>query len=355
MVLCELIAATGLDGIDILGNKNIDISGVAEIFNARKGDLTFAIKPCFMKQVYDDCDASAVIVPRNFTGKENSGLCIIKADDPYHLWAECIRVFAKPVVSNGVISEKSCVSANSVIGENVSIGPFVVIEEGVIIGDNTIIKSNCHIGRDCRIGKDNIFYPNVVVREECIIGDSCMIHSGVAIGGDGYGFVEAKSSGAIVKVPQIGIVRIGNNVEIGANSTVDRAAVGVTEIGDNTKIDNLVQIAHNVKIGENCFIVAQSGISGSTEIGNAVKIAGQSGIVGHLKIGDNATIAARSVVMSNVPSGEIYSGFPARPHKVEMKIKASLKRLPEIVRVFFKLKRSDYGNKICGVDKIEKD
>ena len=355
MVLSELIAATGLEGIEFVGNKDVEITGVAEIFNAQKNDLTFAIKPCFMKQVYDDCEASAVIVSRDFSGQEKTGLCLIKSDDPYHLWAECIRLFSKPVVSNGVIDDQTSISSDVVLGENVSIGPFSVIEEGVEIGDNTIIKSNCFIGQNCKIGKDNIVYPNVVLREESIIGNGCIIHSGVAIGGDGYGFVEAKCSRSIVKIPQIGIVKIGNNVEIGANSTVDRAAVGVTEIGDNTKIDNLVQIAHNVKIGKNCFIVAQSGISGSTEIGDEVKIAGQCGVVGHLKIENNATIAARSVVMGNVPAGEIYSGFPARPHKVEMKIKAALKRLPEIVRVFFKLKRSDYGNKICGVDKIEKE
>lgn len=355
MDLCRLIAATGIEGVEYSGETDVDITGVSEIFNARPGDLTFAIKPCFMAQVYEDCKASAVIVPKSFKGHEKSDLCLVKSDDPYYLWAECIRVFAKPVVSDGVISDRAFVSEKAVIGENVSIGPFTVIESGAVIGPGTIIKSNCYVGEGCSIGKDNLIYPNVTVREGCIVRDRCIIHSGVVIGGDGFGFVEAVKTHEIVKIPQIGIVRIGSNVEIGANTTIDRAAVGVTEIGDNTKIDNLVQIAHNVKIGRNCFIVAQSGISGSSEIGQGVKIAGQSGIVGHLKIGDYATVAARSVVMSNVPPGEIYSGFPARPHKVEMKIKAAMKRLPEIMRLFFQMKRTKHTENICENNSIEKE
>jgi UDP-3-O-[3-hydroxymyristoyl] glucosamine N-acyltransferase len=231
----------------------------------------------------------------------------------------------------------AAVDASSQIGAHAAIGPFTTIEKAVTIGEGSVIYSGCYIGARVQIGPHAIIYPGVVLREDTHIGARVIIQPGAVLGSDGYGF--ATQEGKHHKIPQIGRVVIEDDVEIGANVTIDRATTGETRIGSGTKIDNLVHIAHNVQVGKNCLIVAQVGISGSTRIGNQVTLAGQVGVVGHLTIGDNAVIAAQSGVMNNVEPGSVLFGSPARPHREAMKLLAIYGKLSEIYDAVKALKK----------------
>ena len=229
------------------------------------------------------------------------------------------------------------------MGDNVAIGPYVVIEPGATIGSGATIMAHCYIGYSAAVGGQSLLYPSVTIRELVQVGSRVIIHSGTVIGSDGFGFVPGR--GGHTKIPQIGTVVIGDDVEIGANTAIDRATTGATTIGKGTKIDNLVHIAHNVHIGEHCFIAGQTGIAGSARIGNFVTFAGQSGAVGHITIGDGATIAGRAAVIGNVAPGETVSGYPARPHREAMKIEVLIRKLPEMYEWFKKASKSDAGHK----------
>jgi UDP-3-O-[3-hydroxymyristoyl] glucosamine N-acyltransferase len=216
------------------------------------------------------------------------------------------------------------------LGKNIAIGPFAIIEDNVILGDDTIVYGNSYIGHDTNIGTKCIIYPNVSIRERITLGNRVIIHCGTVIGSDGFGF--AKIRGVQEKIPQIGTVLIEDDVEIGANVTIDRARFDKTIIGKGTKIDNLVQIAHNVIIGENCIIVAQAGISGSTIVGKGVILAGQAGLVGHITVGDGAVAAAQAGVTKSIPAHTMVSGYPARPHDVAKRVNACVQNLPQLYK-----------------------
>jgi UDP-3-O-[3-hydroxymyristoyl] glucosamine N-acyltransferase len=223
------------------------------------------------------------------------------------------------------------------LGKDVAIGPYVVVEDNVSIGDKSIIYAGCFIGHHTRIGRDTFIYPHVSIRERISIGNRVIIHCGTVIGSDGFGFATIK--GLHHKIPQIGTVQIGDDVEIGANVTIDRARFDKTVIGNGTKIDNLVQIAHNVIIGENSIIVAQAGISGSTTIGKGVTLAGQAGLVGHITIGDGAVVAAQAGVTKSVPPNVTVSGYPARQHDAAKKVNACVQNLPKLYAKVEELKK----------------
>lgn len=218
-----------------------------------------------------------------------------------------------------------------------AIGAYVTIEDNVSIGDNTIIYGGCYVGQYTKIGKDTLIYPNVSIREYVNIGSRVVIHSGTVIGSDGFGF--ANMDGVYERIPQIGSVAIEDDVDIGSNVTIDRARFDKTIIGRGTKIDNLVHIAHNVVIGENCIIVAQVGISGSASIGKGVTLAGQVGVVGHITIGDGAIVAGRSGVTKSVAPGAFVSGFPAKPHGVAKRVNACVQNLPRLFETVGGLKK----------------
>jgi UDP-3-O-[3-hydroxymyristoyl] glucosamine N-acyltransferase len=220
------------------------------------------------------------------------------------------------------------VGAGVVLEENVSIQPFVVIEAGARIGANTVIGAHGYVGHEARIGRDCRFAPRVTICAGCLVGNRVIVHSGAVLGSDGFGFELA--GGRRVKIPQIGIVQVDDDVEIGANTTVDRARFGRTWIQEGTKIDNLVQIAHNVVIGKHCILISQGGISGSTRLGNYVTLAGQVGIVGHIEIGDGAVVAAKSGVSKSVPAGETVFGYPAGPMQEYKEQLACIARLPKL-------------------------
>ncbi|MEW6557138.1 MAG: UDP-3-O-(3-hydroxymyristoyl)glucosamine N-acyltransferase [Elusimicrobiota bacterium] len=332
-----------ITGGKILGDENTVVTNAAGIIEAEKGDITFVANPKY-EQYIGSTNASAIIISEKQKDKvyhadslRGVKIPAIVSPNPYLAYTKILVEIAKEKQKYpSGISNKCSISKSIVLGKNVAISDFVVIEENVEIGENTVFYPNCYIGSCVKIGNNCLIYPNVTIRENCIIGSNVIIHSGTVVGSDGFGYV--LESGSLKKIPQIGIVEIADDVEIGANVTIDRATTGKTFIGRGTKIDNLVQIAHNVQIGENSIIIAQAGISGSTKIGNGVTIAGQAGLVGHITIGNGAVIAARAGVIGDVPAKETVSGYPARPHKQAMKIYALLQKLPELFEEIKKLK-----------------
>jgi UDP-3-O-[3-hydroxymyristoyl] glucosamine N-acyltransferase len=313
-----------LDG-ELVGDPDAEITGLAKIQSASEGELTFLANPKYGKYL-ESTSATAVLISKT---QQSPDLDHIKVEDPYLSFLEILNLFHPPKDPDFKgIHSTAVVADTAQIGSNVQIGPNVYIGESVKIGSDTIIYPNCVVLDNVEIGDNCRLYPCVSVREGCQIGNRVIIHDGTIVGSDGFGF--APDGEKYKKIPQMGIVVIEDDVEIGANSTIDRATIGETIIKTGCKIDNLVQIAHNVEIDSNTVVAAQTGISGSTKIGKHVTIAGQVGTVGHIEIGDNAILAAKSGVSKNVPAGEIWFGYPAMTIMKQKKIEASLRRLPEM-------------------------
>ena len=304
-------------------DPNIMISDVRPLDQAGEGDLTFLSNLKYLDQ-FLNTNATACIAARAALKKFPKGLSILVAEDPYKAYARIANKFYQPVLGNGEVHPTAVISPKATIGKNPSIGAYVVIEENAVVGDNCIIGPHSFLNRGIRIGSDCRLGAGVVL-SFCQIGDNAFIHSGVKIGQDGFGF--APDPAEHVKIPQLGRVIIGSNCEFGANTTIDRGSGPDTIIGDNTWLDNLVQVGHNVTIGKGVIIAAQTGISGSTVIGDFVVIGGQVGLAGHIKIGEGAQVSAKSGVISDVPAGEIYAGFPARPRKQFFRQMATLRKL----------------------------
>ncbi len=317
----------------IVGNKDILISGFNGIQESREGDLTFLADSKYLSFVANS-KAIAVVTSYDVSIPNKT---IIQVDNPAASFAKIMIscIDNKSTLFEG-IHEKAIISKNVKLGDNVIVGPYAVIEEGAIVGDNTIIGAGCYVGYNTEIGKDCIFYANVTLREKIFIGNQVRIHNGTVIGADGYGYVQVE--GVHQKIPQIGTVVIEDNVEIGANVTIDRARFDKTVIGENSKLDNLVHIAHNCIIGKSCIIVAQCGIAGSTVIEDNCILAGQVGIVGHVTVGKNVVIASRTMVTKSLKAGAVYSGVPVSPHNEAKRINACVKRLPLYVKMIHELK-----------------
>jgi UDP-3-O-[3-hydroxymyristoyl] glucosamine N-acyltransferase len=303
------------------GDRDRSISGVAPLAQAKSDQLSFLSNRKYAADLAAT-KAGAVLVPKNLEGNDDRW---IRVDDPYFAFARIMtRWFSNRPMPKG-ISPRAVVSSSAKLGQNVVLGHFAIIGDEVVIGNNVIIFQGVSIEAGSIIGDDCIIYPNVSIYDGSRIGRRCIIHSGVVIGSDGYGF--ALNEGKHHKIPQIGIVRIEDDVEIGAGTTIDRAALGETVIGEGTKIDNLVQIGHNVKVGKHCLLVSQVGIAGSTELGDYVAVAGQSGFSGHLKIGNRVQVAAKSAVLADVPDDTKVMGSPAVPFTEFARRHAALKKL----------------------------
>ncbi|MBQ3452434.1 MAG: UDP-3-O-(3-hydroxymyristoyl)glucosamine N-acyltransferase, partial [Selenomonadaceae bacterium] len=295
--LAELI------GGSLTGDGSEKISGLSNIKMARAGDLIFAVPPHL--DAAKTCAASAVLIPLD---TENFPKPAIKVQDPRAAFAKLLEMFTPKIKIPVGISPKAHIGKDAKISDGATIMPFAVIDDGAEIKSGVIIYPHVYIGQHATIGEDTVVYSSATVREFCKIGKRCVIHSSAVIGSDGFGFTT--SNGVHTKVPQVGNVVIEDDVEIGAHVGIDRAAMGSTVIGHGTKIDNLVHIAHNCKIGANCLIVAQTGISGSTTVGDNVTFGGQVGTVGHIHIGGNSVYAARSGITKNMPEGFFGAGFP---------------------------------------------
>ncbi len=316
-------------GGDIDGDATLFIKGISTLKEAREGEISFLTSPKYKKEL-ETTKASAVIVDKKISLKGRPNLTLLKVDNANLAFAKVLTLFHKKEHTPIGISSEANIQEDVFLGEDVSVYPGVFISKGAHIGHRVTLMPGTFIGEKVVIGDDTIIYPNVTILERCRIGKRVIIHPGVVIGSDGFRFVpEGKKH---FKVPQVGIVEVGDDVEIGANCCIDRATLGRTLIRDGVKMDNLIQVGHNVEIGANSIIVAQVGISGSTVIGENVLLAGQVGIVGHVKIGDGVMVGGKSGVAKDIPPGEIVSGTPAVPHRIWLKLTRLIPRLPE----FFK-------------------
>ena len=322
--LKELAAVA--DG-EIAGDPNLQITGFAPLETAGVGDISFLVKAGEIDKL-EGFSGSAVIVPM---GIEEASLPLIRVDDPYLASAIIHNVLlAKPFVAKGLHAQSS-IGNDTKIPEQISVAPFVSIGENVTLGERITIEAGVVIGDDAQIGDDTILKANVTIAEGCILGKRVIIYSGAVIGSDGYGYATSKR-GFHTKRPQVGIVQLDDEVEIGANSCVDRAAYGVTHIKSGTKIDNLVQVAHNVVIGENSLLVSQVGIAGSTTLGRNVVLGGQSAVIGHVTIGDGVMVAAQSGVHNSQKAGVTIGGSPAIPMKQFVRAAIQYGKLPDMRR-----------------------
>lgn len=304
----------------------VSIQGAAPFDLATAQDITFAGDPKFLKRLHE-CPAAAVLVPRGFEPVEGVRMPpMVRVDNPMLAFATVVRLFYPPEVRNPGVSPLAAIAEDVAIGADSSISAFVVVENRVRIGDRARIHPQVVIGEDVEIGDDVLIYPNVTILRRCRIGHRVVIHAGTVIGSDGFGF--ARQEGTFQKVSHSGIVEIGDDVEIGANNTIDRGTFGRTRIGNGVKTDNLVHIAHNVTVGDNSALVAQVGISGSTTIGKNVILAGQAGVSGHLTIGDGAIVGPQAGVAKSVAPGEIVSGSPEMPHRMWLRVQNIVPKLP---------------------------
>lgn len=320
------------------GNEFYPVTGVAGIKEAQKGDITFLANDKYLPFLCGT-KAAAVIVGHEIKSSE---VPLIRVANPSGAFTRVAVYFAPDPVGYAPGNHPSAVvDKNAVLGERTHVGPNAVISEGAVIGDRSVICANVFIGTQCRIGEDVLIYPNVTIREHVEIGDRVIIHSGSVVGSDGYGYETV--DGEHEKIPHVGSVLIEDDVEIGANVCIDRGRFKKTWIQRGAKIDNLVQIAHNVVIGPNSLIVSQAGISGSTEVGKNVIIAGQAGIVGHITIGDNAIIGAGAGVPKSVPANAVVLGSPARPIQEQKRIFAYISRLPELFKEVAQIKKKILG------------
>ena len=314
----------------VVGNRDVDINTLSKIEEGKKGSLTFLANPKYTEFIYST-DASATIVSNDFEPTEKITTTLIKVKDPYSSFTTILELFNDDKSKRSGISDKSDIDKSSTISKSSYVGSYTTIGKNSIVGDNCVIDNQVFIGDNVKIGNNCKIYPGTKILNDTIIGNSCIIHSSCSIGSDGFGFAP-NDDGTYKKIPQTGNVVIGNNVEIGSNSTIDRATIGSTIIKDGVKLDNQIQIAHNVEIGENTAIAAQSGIAGSTKIGKNCMIGGQVGIIGHLKIGDNVKIQAQAGVTSNVESNARITGTPAISYINYNKSYIHFKNLPEIVK-----------------------
>ena len=314
----------------VVGNRDVDINTLSKIEEGKKGSLTFLANPKYTEFIYST-DASATIVSNDFEPTEKITTTLIKVKDPYSSFTTILELFNDDKSKRSGISDKSDIDKSSTISKSSYVGSYTTIGKNSIVGDNCVIDNQVFIGDNVKIGNNCKIYPGTKILNDTIIGNSCIIHSSCSIGSDGFGFAP-NDDGTYKKIPQTGNVVIGNNVEIGSNSTIDRATIGSTIINDGVKLDNQIQIAHNVEIGENTAIAAQSGIAGSTKIGKNCMIGGQVGIIGHLKIGDNVKIQAQAGVTSDVESNARITGTPAISYMNYNKSYIHFKNLSEIVK-----------------------
>ncbi|MGB9620372.1 MAG: UDP-3-O-(3-hydroxymyristoyl)glucosamine N-acyltransferase, partial [Armatimonadota bacterium] len=325
-----------LVGGRVEGSTEAVISGVRSVEDAREGDVVLAENAHFFRKAAESRAACVVTGPD--VGEAVPGKSVIRVADPAEALIRILEYFrpAEPLPPPGVAAS-AVVEEGARLGERVAVGANCFIGEGASIGDDCVLFPGVYIGAEVTIGPHSRIYPGVTIYPRCTIGSRVILHAGVVIGADGFGYRRGEKG--IVKIPQIGTVEIGDDVEIGANSTVDRAKFGATIIGSGSKIDNLVHIAHNVRIGRHCVIVALSGVAGSVEIGDNVTLAAQTGVKDNVRIGDGCVVAARSGVIGDVKKGSIVSGFPARDHAVEKRAQAMWVRLPELMERLRALER----------------
>lgn len=335
----------------LIGNEKIVIKNLAKIEEAQPGDLTFLYLPAYDK-FFPTTHASAILVKPDFK-KVREDISYIEVKDPNKAFFKVINQFFTPDFSLQGIDSTSFIHPKAKLGNNVSLGKNVVISSGCVIGDNIKIFHNTVLHDDVVVGNDCLIFSNVSIREKCVIGNRVIIHPGTVVGSDGFGY-DPDENGVFHKIHQIGIVKIENDVELGANVCIDRASTGATVIKKGVKIDNLVHVAHNVVIGDNTAIAAQAGISGSTKIGKNCLIAGQVGIVGHIEIADNVTIIAQSGISKGISKSGTYFGSPAKEMGTALRLEGHIRSLPEYAAKIHQLEKQ-VKELLDKVSKLEKN
>ena len=324
---------------EVIGNPNAEVYKLAKIEEGIAGSLTFLANPKYANFIYTTA-ATITIVNNDFVPENELSTTLIKVEDAYQSFSKLLEYYNQVKLMKSGIEEPSVISENVTYGEQLYLGSFSYIGKNVIIGNNVKIYPNCFIGDNVTIGDNCIFFAGVKIYSETEIGNNCNFHSGCVIGSDGFGFAPTED-GTFSKIPQIGNVIIEDDVEIGANATIDRATLGTTLIRKGVKLDNHIQVAHNVEIGENTVIAAQTGIAGSTKIGSNCMIGGQVGIAGHITIGNNVRIQAQSGVGKNVSDGEVLQGSPAFGYADYSKSYVHFRNMPKIVADLEELKKNN--------------
>ncbi len=330
----KLSEISDLVGGQLKGDGSLQITGIASLESAGEGEISFLAGRRFQSSLASS-KASALLLPE---GEWDLRTPHILCKNPYFAFALVMQRFHRMVeVQDPGIHRSAIVADDAHLGEEVSIGANVVIDSGVKIGNRSTVFPNCFIGTMTQVGEDVTIYPNVTIRESVEIGNRVIIHPGAVIGCDGFGYAE--ENGRMVKIPQRGTVVIEDDVEIGANCCIDRATLGETRIHRGVKLDNLIQIAHNAEIDEHSAVAAQSGVSGSSKIGRHSKIGGQVGLVDHITLGDYTTCGAQAGITKSHPDHTILSGYPARPHREQLKIEAAQGKLPQLIRKLAEIER----------------
>ena len=331
----EMIAA--YLGGEIVGNTQTTVSTFAKIEEGHPGALSFLANPKYEHYIYDT-QSSIVIVNNDFKPQHEVKATMIKVEDAYGSFAKLLELYAAHKPRRTGISDKADIAPDANVGCNCYIGAFSVIETGATIGDNVYIYPNAYIGAGVTVGDNTILYAGVKVYEGCRIGRNVIVHAGAVIGADGFGFAP-QEDGCYSKIPQIGNVVIEDDVEIGANTCIDRATMGSTIIHRGVKLDNLIQIGHNVVIGENTVSASQVGVAGTSKVGRHCMLGGQVGIAGHLTIGDNVQIGSKSGISNNIPDGTVYFGYPALPISRYHRANAVFRNLPELSKTVYRLEK----------------
>lgn len=328
-----LSAVAELVGARLIGDGARPVRGVAPLAEAEGDEVAFLANARYRKDLAAT-RAAAVLVAEPVEGSAAAQLVV---PDPYAAFARLMRHLFERARKAGGVSPDARVDPTARIGADPDLAAFVTVGPGAVIGDRATLHPGARVEAGCRLGDDVTLHPNVVVREGCRIGHRVTVHAGTVIGADGFGY--ATEGGEHRKIPHVGGVVLEDDVELGANVTIDRAVLGDTVVGAGTKIDNLVQVGHNVRIGRGCLVVSQVGISGSTVLGDYVVLGGQAGVAGHLRLGRGARVGARGGVTKDVPDGQTVSGFPASPHREQLKAQAALGRLPELRERLGRLER----------------
>ena len=316
-------------GGEVIGDENATVCTFAKIEEGVKGALSFLANPKYASYIYDT-QSSIVLVNSDFVPERPIQATLIKTANAYESLAKLMALYESVKPKKTGISPMASVAASATIGENVYIGPFVSIGEKAVIGNNTIIEANTSVGDSVTVGSNCILYSHVTIYHDCKVGNRCILHAGSVVGADGFGF--APSAGGYEKIPQIGIAILEDDVEIGANSCIDRATMGATIIKRGVKLDNMVQVAHNVVIDEHTVMAAQCGVAGSTKIGSWCMVGGQAGISGHIKLGNQVKVGGHSGVTNNVQDGKAVMGYPAFEHTQFARATVIYKKLPEMYR-----------------------
>ena len=323
-------------GGEVVGDENVKVSTFAKIVEGVPGALSFLSNPKYTAYIYDT-QSSIVLVNSDFVPERPISATLIKTANAYESLAKLMMLYESTKPKKTGLSPMAAVATTATVGENVYIGPFVYVGERAVIGDNTIIEAGASVGEGASVGSDCIIYNNVTIYHDCKVGNRCILHAGSVVGSDGFGF--APGANGYDKIPQIGIAILEDDVELGANTCIDRATMGATIVKRGVKLDNLVQVAHNVVIDEHTVMAAQCGIAGSTKVGSWCMVGGQTGISGHIQVGDRVKVGGHSAIAGSVKSDKAVMGYPAFEHAQFARASVIFKKLPEMYREMNALKQ----------------